>query len=386
VKVRVDAKELAAALGRLQRVIPKKSAVLVLEDVLVRASAKGIVLEGASGERFFAEARAKGEVAREGTATIPYWPLLKLVGKIPPGTEIAIRDDGGDERVYLYWSVQGRESQASLGAVDLADEFPRRPAEEPEGQAVLRFDGDEFRDLLKNTLPFVAKEEDRPVLLCVHFKAEDGKLVVEAADGFRATRVERSVCETKELDALVPADALDKIAKTCRKSEWFTLGVISEDEDEYVRVESPDATFWILQEKGEFVKLEEVIERAGGGVVVRLGCKEELGDAVKMVVDLSELLKAVYLCVGNGEILEIKSNHHEEIKLSTEIGAEVSKWSGEERQIAVNGKYLLDVLKVLGKGEELTIRFPSEKGSAFLLERAGDPGWKHILMPMRVRD
>jgi len=387
VKVRVDTGRLAAALGKLQRVIPKKSAVLVLEDVLVRASAEGIVLEGASGERFFAEARAKGEVAEEGTATIPYWPLLKLVGKIPAGTEIAIRDDGGDERVYLSWSVQGRESQASLGAVDLADEFPRKPVREPEEQAVLRFDGDEFRDLLKNTLPFVAKEGARPTLTCVHFKAEGGKLVVGAADGFRATRVERSVCETKELDVLVSADALDKVVKTCRKSEWFTLGVISEDEDEYVRIESPDATFWILQEKGEFVKLEKVIEYeyARGGVVVRLRSKEELGDAVKMVVDLSELV-AVYLGVESEGTLEIKSNHHEEIKLSTEIEAEVSNWDGEEHQTAVNGKYLLDVLKVLGKREGLTIRFPSEKIGAILLERAEDPGWTHVLMPMQVRD
>jgi len=385
VKVRVGAKELAAALGRLQRVIPKKSAVLVLEDVLVRASAEGIVLEGASGERFFAEARAKGEVAREGTATIPYWPLLKLIGKIPPGTEIAIRDDGGDERVYLSWSVQGRQSQASLGAVDLADEFPERPVGEPEEQTVLRFDGDEFRSLLRNTLPFVAKEEDRPVLLCVHFKAEGGKLVVESADGFRATRLEYLACETKEIDALIPADALDKIVKTCRKSEWFTLGVVQDGDDEYVRIEAEEVTFWVLQEKGEFVKLEEVIERAGGRVVVRLRSKEELGDAVKMVVDLSELV-AVYLGVESEGALEIKSNHHEEIKLSTEIEAEISNWSGEGYQTAVNGKYLLDVLKVLGRKEELTIRFPSGKGRAFLLERAGDPGWKHVLMPMQVRD
>jgi len=272
-------------------------------------------------------------------------------------------------------------------AVDLADEFPRKPVREPEEQAVLRFDGDEFRDLLKNTLPFVAKEEDRPVLLCVHFKAEGGKLVVEAADGFRATRVERPVCETKELDVLVPADALDKVVKACRKSEWFTLGVIPDGEDEYVRIETEGVTFWILQEKGEFVKLEEVevIERAGGGVVVRLGSRGELEDTVKMVVDLSELV-AVYLGVESEGALEIKSNHHEEIKLSTEIEAEVSNWDGEGYQTAVNGKYLLDVLKVLGRKEELTIRFPSEKGSAFLLERAGDPGWKHVLMPMQMRD
>jgi len=385
VKVRVDAKELAAALGKLQRVIPKKSAVLVLEDVLVRASAEGLVLEGASGERFLAEAKAKGDVAKEGTATIPYWPLLKLVGKIPTGTEITVRDDSGDERVYLSWSVQGRESQASLGAVDLADEFPRRPVKEPEGQAILQFDGDEFRSLLRNTLPFVAKEEDRPVLLCVHFKAEGGELVVESADGFRATRVERPVCETKEFDVLVPAGALDKIVKACRKSEWFTLGVVQDGDDEYVRIETEGVTFWILQEKGEFVKLKEVIERTGSGVVVRLGSRGKLEDTVKMVVDLSEL-PSVYLSVKSEEVLEVKSNHHEEVKLSTEIEAEISDWGGEEYQTAVNGKYLLDVLKVLGRKEELTIRFPSRKGNAFLLERAGDPGWRHVLMPMRVRD
>jgi len=366
-------------------VIPKKSMTFVLEDVLVRASAEGIVLEGASGERFLAEARAKGEVEREGTATIPYWPLLKLVGKIPPGTEIAIRDGGGDERVYLYWSVQGRQSQASLEAVDLADEFPRRPVGEPKTEAVLQFDGDEFRSLLWNTLPFVAKEEDRPVLLCVHFKAEDGRLIIESADGFRATRVERSVCETKELDALVPADALNKVVKTCRKSKWFTLGVIPDGEDEYVRIEAEGVTFWVLQEEGEFVKLGGIIERAGGGVVVRLGCKEELGDAVKMVVDLSELV-AVYLGVGEERTLEVRSNHHEEIKLSTEIEAEIGNWNGEEHQTAVNGKYLLDVLKVLGRREELTIRFPGGKIGAILLERAEDPEWQHVLMPMQVKD
>ncbi|MFC1981764.1 hypothetical protein ACFLVN_05960 [Chloroflexota bacterium] len=40
-------------------------------------------------------------------------------------------------------------------------------------------------EALNRVLPFTAKEDNRPVLQCVLFKAGEGKLTMASADGFR---------------------------------------------------------------------------------------------------------------------------------------------------------------------------------------------------------
>ena len=81
--------------------------------------------------------------------------------------------------------------------------------------------GLELAEALGRVLPFTAKEDNRPVLQCVLFKAVDGKLTLVSADGFRLAVVVLD-CDV-EGEALINRDELGGIANALRKAQRVAL-------------------------------------------------------------------------------------------------------------------------------------------------------------------
>ena len=82
--------------------------------------------------------------------------------------------------------------------------------------------GLELAEALGRVLPFTAKEDNRPVLQCVLFKAVEGKLTLVSADGFRLAVVVLD-CDV-EGQALINRDELGGIANALRKAQRVALG------------------------------------------------------------------------------------------------------------------------------------------------------------------
>jgi len=82
--------------------------------------------------------------------------------------------------------------------------------------------GLELAEALGRVLPFTAKEDNRPVLQCVLFKAVEGKLTLVSADGFRLAVVVLD-CDV-EGQALIHRDELGGIANALRKAQRVALG------------------------------------------------------------------------------------------------------------------------------------------------------------------
>jgi len=82
--------------------------------------------------------------------------------------------------------------------------------------------GLELAEALSRVLPFTAKEDNRPVLQCILFKAVEGKLTLVSADGFRLAVVVLD-CDV-EGQALINRDELGGIANALRKAQRVALG------------------------------------------------------------------------------------------------------------------------------------------------------------------
>jgi len=82
--------------------------------------------------------------------------------------------------------------------------------------------GLELAEALGRVLPFTAKEDNRPVLQCILFKAVEGKLTLVSADGFRLAVVVLD-CDV-EGQALIHRDELGGIANALRKAQRVALG------------------------------------------------------------------------------------------------------------------------------------------------------------------
>ena len=81
--------------------------------------------------------------------------------------------------------------------------------------------GLELAEALGRVLPFTAKEDNRPVLQCVLFKAVEGKLTLVSADGFRLAVVVLD-CDV-EGEALINRDELGGIANALRKAQRVAI-------------------------------------------------------------------------------------------------------------------------------------------------------------------
>ena len=81
--------------------------------------------------------------------------------------------------------------------------------------------GLELAEALNRVLPFTAKEDNRPVLQCVLFKAGEGKLTMVSADGYRLAVV--ALDYEGEGQALVLRDDLRGISNALRRAHRVNL-------------------------------------------------------------------------------------------------------------------------------------------------------------------
>ena len=81
--------------------------------------------------------------------------------------------------------------------------------------------GLELSEALNRVLPFTSKEDNRPVLQCVLFKAKEGKLTMVSTDGFRLAVV--TLDYDGEGEALILRDDLRGIANALRKAHRVNL-------------------------------------------------------------------------------------------------------------------------------------------------------------------
>ncbi len=81
----------------------------------------------------------------------------------------------------------------------------------------------ELAEALQGVIPFTAKEDNRPVLRCVHFVQKEGRLTLSASDGFRLAELSLDF-EEGEGQALIPYDDIRGLIPALRKAQRVRLG------------------------------------------------------------------------------------------------------------------------------------------------------------------
>ena len=76
----------------------------------------------------------------------------------------------------------------------------------------------ELADALNRVLPFVAKDDARPILQCVNLIAKEGKLTLVSADGFRLAVISLDY-DDGEGQALINRDELKGVANALKRAK-----------------------------------------------------------------------------------------------------------------------------------------------------------------------
>ncbi len=197
---------LAEGLAVVGRVVPAKSTLPVLSNVLISTRDTELQLTANNLELSVAH-RVPATVARQGEITLPARLLTDYVALLDHGQKVDLDLNQKTHKVHL---VCGRY-EANVAGID-AEDFPPIPA--VSGGASFTMPASILKESIGQVVFAAAPDDTRPVLAGVLVKLSAGTLTFAAADGFRlAVRTLDLPEGAPELLMIVPAKTLTEVAR-----------------------------------------------------------------------------------------------------------------------------------------------------------------------------
>ena len=317
------------------------------------------------------------KVEEEGTITVPARLLTEFVGSLP------------SEKVDISLSPRTKtlglkcaRFEARISGVDAKD-FPPIPS--VEDGITTKVEVDALRQGISQVVFAAASEDSRPVLTGVDAKFEGDLLTLAAADGFRLAVYKLPLASkvSQETEVIIPARTLAELNRLMADHEEAVEIMVNPNKSQALfRLKNVELVSQLVQ--GAFPQYSQLIPQSYN---------------TRAVVDIAQFLRAtktasIFASDGGGIVrlviapgAELSPGKVTISARSEEVGDDVGEIDatveGEEAKIAFNGKYLIDVLGVLGEAQvALETTNPSSPG---VIRPVGVDNYLHVVMPMFVQ-
>src|SRR5689334_13962123 len=209
---------LAEGLSVVGRVVPSKSTLPVLSNVLLTTRDGELQLTANNLELSVAH-RVQAAIAKEGEITLPARLLADYVALLDHGQKVELELNPKTHKVHL---ACGRY-EANIAGID-AEDFP--PIPQVSGGSNFSIPAPTLKETIGGVVFAAAPDDTRPVLAGALLKMGGAELTLAAADGFRLAVRTVELPETgPELMMIVPAKTLTEVAR-----------LLSDDAEEQVAI------------------------------------------------------------------------------------------------------------------------------------------------------
>ena len=355
--------ELARALGVVSRGVSTRTTVQILAGILLHASGGRLEL-AATDMELSLRTSLDASIESDGSVVVPGRLLLELA-RLLPDAEVTI------EHKLEEAAVEIRSGAATYRLHTYnAEDFPRLP----DAEAAERHEVD--RETLLETVSRVSRsasrDESRPVLTGVLMRFEPGKLVMAATDSYRLSVKETAIEGTvPELEAIVPARALQELARVAQAGERIELGV----HENQVIFSTGDALLTTRRIDGQFPNYKQLVPEAFDHELALP--REELLDVVRRVAVMAQRNSPLRLRFGDGELtVSAQTQDVGEARESLPVS-----FNGEPLEIGFNAEFLRDGIESVG-GEQLRLKLISPLRPAVLQGESDD--FTYLVMPIRL--
>ena len=362
-KVSCPRDELARALGVVSRGVSTRTTVQILAGILLHAAGGKLEL-AATDMELSLRTSLDAQVEGEGSVVVPGRLLLELA-RLLPDAEVAI------EHKLEEATVEIRSGSASYRLHTYnAEDFPRLP----DAATAERHEVD--RETLLETVSRVSRsasrDESRPVLTGVLMRFEAGKLVMAATDSYRLSVKETAIEGTvPELEAIVPARALQELARIAQAGERIELGV----HENQVIFATGDALLTTRRIDGQFPNYKQLVPESFEHEPALP--REELLDVVRRVSVMAQRNSPLRLRFADGELtVSAQTQDVGEARESLPV-----QFSGEPLEIGFNAEFLRDGIESVA-GEQLRLKLISPLRPAVL--QGEDDAFLYLIMPIRL--
>jgi DNA polymerase-3 subunit beta len=362
IRVTVDRDELVAGLQLVSRAASARGTVQVLGGVGIRAT-EGLLELEATDMELSLRTSVQANVEGEGTLVVPAKLIGDIVRLLPAG-EVTLAHKPEEGAATLEAG-----SYSSRLNVFAAEDFPRLPSIEVPLQEV---DAAALLDTVQRVSRAASRDESRPVLTGILAQFEGSKLTMAATDSYRM-----SVKETElegggpELEAIIPARALEELGRIAAGAEKVQLGV----NENHVIFGAGQAWLTTRRIDGQFPNVQQ-LRPESFEVQLEIN-RAELLDAVRRAAVMAQRNTPLRLRFEEGELtISAQSQDVGETRESLAL-----RYTGETLEIGFNAEFLREGLESVTADEvKLELINPLRPG---LLSAEGDSFW-YLIMPIRL--
>tara|TARA_B100000686_G_scaffold353758_1_gene460686 strand:- start:2544 stop:3644 length:1101 start_codon:yes stop_codon:yes gene_type:complete len=365
-EVRINREKLLEGVQRVQGIVEVKGAMPILSYLLMVAENDGISVQATDleiGAKGFYEAN----VVSEGRVALNARKLHDILRELP-SEEIHLSKEEN------HWvTLKCGKAIFRLPGMS-AEDFP--PFPEFSEESLLQFKGRELKEMIRKTMFSVSPDETRKGISGLLLEKENGRVTMVGTDGHRLASISRMAAgaEGDKEDFILPKKALSELLK------------FMEDDDAVFNFSARENHLAFMQGRqvlvsraidGKFPNYRQVIP-SDNELKITVS-KDGLLHALKRVALLAdEQSKMVRFEVDKGILTLISDN--------TELGAAreelVINHQGEEVQIGLNARYVLDILGAVEQNE--VVMNLKDKDHSCLFSLKEDPDYLSLVMPMRL--
>jgi DNA polymerase III subunit beta len=362
-RITVSKDDLAAKLAIVARGVSTRTAVLVLGGIQLRAEAGRLHLAATDMElslRTSLEAAVEGE----GTTVVPGRLLLDIARTLPD-SEVTI-DHRPEEATVVVTSGTANYRLHTYSAED----FPRLP--DVDSAPLHTVDRDVLVETVARVGRSASRDESRPVLTGILVQFEPGKVVMAATDSYRLAVKETPVSAVlPELEAIIPARALQELSRIAGGAEELQLGLL----DNHVAFGADDTWLTTRRIDGQFPNHRQLLPEQFEHEV--LLPREEALEVVRRVSLMAQRNSPLRLRFADGE-LTVSAVTQDVGEARESLPA---PYTAEPMEIGFNAEFLRDGLDSVDS-DTVKFKLISPLRPAVLEGESDD--YVYLIMPIRL--
>lgn len=374
---------LAEGLGVVGRVVPTKTTLPVLSNVLL-ATDNGQLRLSATNLEVAISYWVGAMIEEEGSITLPARLLADFVGQLPRDkVEMAVAPRSTTMALRC-----GRFS-ANIRGID-AEDFPTIPS--VSGGATCQVEARTLKECIGQVVFAAAADDSRPVLAGVLVTLSGDRITLAAADGFRLAVRSAALARPVEADLslLVPARTFQELARALPDGEEDLVEIAATPSRNQALFRCGRVEVVSRLIEGQFPDYKRIIPTSySTRVVVNTADFLQAARAASVFAKDNSNIVRLAIAPGHEELvpgrMAVSGSSAEMGDNEGELDASVE---GEEMQIAFNGRYLRDALEAVTTPQVgLEITGPASPGLIRPVGANGSPNhdaYLQVIMPMHI--
>ena len=353
---------LSSALAVVSRAVSTRGAVQVLGGILLQSEAGRLSL-AATDMEISIRASLEGEVDGDASVVVPGRLLTDLVRLLPSDTVTLAYEEG--EGVLSVTSA----SHSSRLNVYSAEDFPRLP---PLDVPLHEIDAAALLATVEKVGRAASRDESRPVLTGVLVRFEGDRLVMAATDSYRLAVKETALSAGgPDLDAIIPARALQELSRLAASSETVELGV----HENHVIFSAGDVWLTSRRIDGQFPNYKQLLPESF-----------EIEIATPRVALLEVVRRAGLMAQRNAPLRLRFAEGELTVSAQTQDVGEATEslpidYAGEELEIGFNPDFLRDGLEAVA-ADVVQLKLINRLRPGLIA--APDESFWYLIMPIRL--